>query len=206
MAACCLASTIFLDRTSWRSIASGAADGEVRWSLVTDGGCRTAPFYCHHGMVHSLASDPRSASVRRWAQLGMRVCSSLHPRVACVAQVFLSGSQDGTVRQFDVREPHNGNCQGSDLLSTCSNVLVDLRHAAMDGGAVGVREVVLNPMNPSACGVSAFHGTHPHRNSPEWCVPVASALQMYSLLLGRMCICVCTTGKLAGWRAVRNAS
>lgn len=69
-------------------------------------------------------------------------------------QVFLSGSQDGTVRQFDLRAPHPGSCERAyshvaDDLFVCRNVVVDLRHAAPSGGRVAINSLALSPVNSS---------------------------------------------------------
>lgn len=111
------------------SIVSGAADGEVRHCVVEHGPVHV--FRCHTGMVHELALDPRTPPV------------------------FLSSSQDGTVRLFDLR------VAGSGLRSAASsaydsprtpNVLVDLRHAAApDSGGLGripISSIATNPLAP----------------------------------------------------------
>ena len=74
---------------------------------------------------------------------------------ATTAQVFLSASQDGTVRQFDLRAPHPGTCEQAhahamDYDPVCRNVVVDLRHAAAGGGRVAINSLALSPVDSSA--------------------------------------------------------
>jgi len=138
-------------------------------------------FGCHRGMVHELATLKHTPEVR-----AISVCVLVWPSALTTttrfqrggsSQVFFSGSDDGTVRFFDLRARHTGPCHDPAPSHPCHNVVVDLREAGRNGRRVGVDSIAINPANESACAVCGVN--------VGWCV------------CGRcVCVCVCVCAVL----------
>jgi len=124
--------TKFMPCSNNDTIISCGVDRQIRVTNLTRQ--RVRPFNCHSGRVKKLAYEPFNPSV------------------------FLSASEDGTVRQFDLRVKHK--CGAYDI--ECDNVLVDLRRrrkrtwggrsgtvsiSAFTSTRVEVADIVINPRN-----------------------------------------------------------
>jgi WD and tetratricopeptide repeats protein 1 len=111
----------FVPFTQDHQVVSCAADGQLRhWDHVKQ---THKVWHCHEGMTHKIgihASDP---------------------------SVFLSCSEDGTVRQIDLRQRHR--CQ-----SDCANVLVRLFDRS-EGRIIGINSLSLNPQQPEYFAIAA---------------------------------------------------
>jgi len=86
----------FLPCSTSNLVASAAADATVRVHCTSTSQC-TRSFTCHTRRVKRLSVTPQSP------------------------YLIWSGSEDGTVRQFDLREPHN--CSS---VRACANVIINL--------------------------------------------------------------------------------
>ncbi len=65
--------------------------------------------------------------------------------------LFWSASEDGCVRQFDVREPHTCSRAG-----TCRNVLIDLRSHSQTAAHVQCKCIDVNPVKPEQIAVGSM--------------------------------------------------
>jgi len=110
----------FLPRTNDEYVASCSADGLVCLSNVpkaNDGGCKE--YRCHNHMVNKVGLvDP--------------FC-------------WLSCSEDGTVRSFDRREPHDCYARRVGNSACKNNVLVHIKNKR--GSSVGIASLSMNPLD-----------------------------------------------------------
>ncbi|KAI6653373.1 hypothetical protein LOD99_3592 [Oopsacas minuta] len=105
---------------------SGAMDGQVCYMDANKPGCLNS-FTCSQG-----SNRPRVK----------RLCS--HP---ISPYMFWSALEEGSIRQYDLREPHK--CQGNN--SPCKNVIVDL--TASCGASIEAKCLDISPTNPSLLAV-----------------------------------------------------
>ncbi len=132
----------FLD--SDENIVSGGMDTECRVSSIARESVNDV-FHCHRGRVKEIDTDPTSP------------------------HVWFTASEDGTCRMFDTRMPHT--CEGDfeSELSTCSNVLIQVKVggegvSAPDYGryardhprdGVALKGICVNPTNPNLLAFAA---------------------------------------------------
>jgi WD repeat-containing protein 42A len=108
----------FLPQTSDTKLVSCAADGMVNVFDIDYSGNRIQhnnirQFNCHNGMTHKMAFEPNNPNI------------------------FITCSQDGTCRLFDLRLPS----------SSCSFVLVDWRDLPGKERPLDIHSIDINPMN-----------------------------------------------------------
>lgn len=111
----------FLPYSNDNTIVSAAADASIRVNSVSTAECINH-FDCHTRRIKRLAITKESPFI------------------------LWSGSEDGTVREFDLREPHT--CQSN---LPCSNVLINL--TGHIGPASEVKCIQLHPLHPQYMAV-----------------------------------------------------
>lgn len=112
----------FLPQIGARIIATAAADAKVQIHTVETQ--ETSQVYkCHIGRVKRLATAPDTP------------------------YMLWSASEDGTIRQFDLRQPHNCNTSSKN----CKNVLINLNIYV--GAMAEAKCLAINPLQPELLAV-----------------------------------------------------
>ncbi|XP_015764226.1 PREDICTED: WD and tetratricopeptide repeats protein 1-like isoform X1 [Acropora digitifera] len=112
----------FLPRLGDRIIATAAADAKVQIHTVETK--ETSQVYkCHIGRVKRLATAPNTP------------------------YLLWSASEDGTIRQFDLRQPHTCNTSSKN----CKNVLINLNIYV--GAMAEAKCLAINPLQPELLAV-----------------------------------------------------
>eukprot|EP01116_Phalansterium_solitarium_P012000 TRINITY_DN27921_c0_g1_i1.p1 TRINITY_DN27921_c0_g1~~TRINITY_DN27921_c0_g1_i1.p1 ORF type:complete len:764 (+),score=251.43 TRINITY_DN27921_c0_g1_i1:179-2470(+) len=115
--------TKFMPGSDNQQIVSCAGDNLVKHLTINEGGAPnfagrvTRTYVCHDGRTKKLGTEPLSSSF------------------------VLSASEDGTIRQFDLREPHT--CSGANCNRT---VLVDFRRGA---STLELYSLAVNQVDPN---------------------------------------------------------
>ncbi|EDO29936.1 predicted protein [Nematostella vectensis] len=112
----------FLPCTGDRIIATAAADTKVRIHSVEKNET-TQVYHCHIGRVKRLAVAPNMPSL------------------------VWSASEDGTIRQFDLRQPHCCNSNSKN----CNNVLINLN--VHSSALAEPKCIAINPLRPNMMAI-----------------------------------------------------
>jgi WD and tetratricopeptide repeats protein 1 len=114
----------FMPESNCSVLATGAMDSQVRVHVLDNtsaSNARTTVYTCHSDRVKDLAVERGNASL------------------------FWSAGEDGTVRQFDLRESHRCARNGD---GACRNALVDVSAGSAIDRGVEFKSVDVNPVLP----------------------------------------------------------
>ena len=104
-------------------VVTGGMDHEVRLHDVERIDIQSKAYYCHHDRVKSVTSDPNNPFL------------------------FWSAGEDGTIRQFDTRTPHD--CEPRTTGN--NNTRLECNNAICEEDSLEYKSFSLNPMNTNYC-------------------------------------------------------